>query len=424
MSIPSPRCIRTVGPVDARVALPASKSYTNRALIVAALADGESTIVNVSKSDDTRYLISGLAAFGVQIKQRRDAVIVDGSAGNLVAPAKEVFVGNAGTAMRFLTTLAALASGETLLTGDEQMQKRPLGDLLECLRLAGIKCSGENGYPPVKIRGGNFLGGAIDLKGEVSSQFVSSILLSAPYAKHPVVLRVKGQLPSLPYIDMTMHVMRAFGASVEALDARAYTVNNRERYIGRRFQIEPDASAATYFMAAAAITHGRVFISRMPTDSLQGDVKFLNILTDMGCSFRQTSSGVEVQGAKLYGIEVDMNGLPDCVPTLAALALFAEGPTTIQNVRQLRFKETDRLSALAGEITKLGARVELFDDGLTIHPGALRGAVIETYNDHRIAMSFAVAGLRIPGVSIANPSCVSKSFPEFWDEFKKLETGE
>lgn len=421
MNTPQVRSIRSVSTIHARVALPPSKSYTNRALIAAALAEGDSTLFNTSEGDDANYLVSGLGEFGIKTRKQKNSLTVKGSGGKLEVPSREIFVGNAGTAMRFLTTFSSLAAGETTLTGDEQMQKRPLGDLLDSLRLAGIKCSSNNGCPPVTIRGGDFVGGHIEIKGDMSSQFISSILLSSPYARQPVVLRVKGPSASLPYVNMTLHVMRSFGANVDSLDARVYTVSNRDRYIGQKFHIEPDASSASYFLAAAAITQGRVFISKLSTESLQGDVKFLNILGEMGCKFTQSAGGMECHGSKLYGLELDMNQLPDCVPTLAVVAMFADGSTTIENVGHLRVKETDRLSALATELRKLGARVDVFDDGMTIRPGPLHGATIETYNDHRMAMSFAVAGLRIPGVKIENPSCVSKSFPGFWEEFKKLE---
>jgi 3-phosphoshikimate 1-carboxyvinyltransferase len=418
------RPIRHGFSVDQEVHIPPSKSYSNRALIAAALADGVSLLVHPSMSDDTKVLTEGLKQFGVKIRDIPEGLEVTGCGGNVNAPTREIFLGNAGTAMRFLTSFATLAQGETMLNGDARMRQRPLNDLLESLRSAGIKCSGNNGCPPVKITGGNFSGGPIDMKADISSQFVSSILLAAPYAKHPLLLRLHGNTRSLPYIDMTLHVMRSFGAKVESLDASTFTVSNTDRYIGHTFEIEGDASSATYFWAAAAITGGRVVITNLSTESLQGDLKFLKTLSDMGCHVRHDEHSIEVQGGTLYGIEVDMNDLPDCVPTLAVLAAFAGSPTTILNVGHLRYKETNRLTALATELTKIGARVEVFEDGLTIHPQQLHGAIIETYNDHRIAMSFAVAGLRIPGIEIMNPMCVSKSFPNFWDEFSKLEQKE
>jgi 3-phosphoshikimate 1-carboxyvinyltransferase len=417
------RKIQTVQAVDAEITVPPSKSYTNRALITAALAEGSSTIITPSKADDVEYLVKALEEFGVEIKRLKHWYKVQGTNGELKIPSKEIYVGNAGTTMRFLTTFACLAPGETVVNGDENMQNRPINDLLEALRSTGIKCSSINGCPPVKISGGSFRGGRIEIDASVSSQFVSSLLLSAPYAKQPVYLYIKKKLSSLPYIDMSVHVMRSFGAEVNVIDELHYEVKNDLRYMGREFQIEADASAATYFLAAAAITKGRVLVKNLPTESFQGDMKFVNVLSDMGCKVSKTETGIGLEGVTLKGIDVDMNAIPDCVPTLAVVAAFAEGPTTITNVHHLKYKETDRLKALATELTKLGVKVERFDDGFTIYPQSLRGTTIETYNDHRMAMSFAIAGLKVDGVAIKNPSCVSKSFPNFWDEFNKLENG-
>ena len=416
------RPVSTVDSINAEVRVPPSKSYTNRALIVAALADGPSTLINASRSDDTEYLLNALSQFGVGIERRNESLEVSGTSGVVRSPGDVLFIGNAGTAIRFLTTFAGLAEGATTLTGDEQMQRRPLADLLGALHAAGIRSSSNNGFPPVTIYGGNFNGGRIDISGAISSQFVSSLLLSAPYAKHPVSLHVRGKLSSLPYIDMSLHVMRTFGAKVDSMDSSVFTVSNRDRYIGQSFRIESDATSASYFFAAAAITGGRMTIRELSSESLQGDLKFLKVLTDMGCTVTHHNDTIELRGGKLFGVEVDMNELPDCVPTLAVLAAFAKGQTTINNVRQLRFKETDRLTAIANELTKIGAGVELFEDGLTIHPRPLHGAAISTYNDHRMAMSFAVVGLRVPGIQIEHPACVSKSFPNFWEEFSKLES--
>jgi 3-phosphoshikimate 1-carboxyvinyltransferase len=418
------RRIKPTKHVDAEIHLPPSKSYTNRALIVAALADGTSTLVNPSRSDDSNVLITALEEFGVQTTFTNQYLEVCGTGGNLQVPSKEIHVGNAGTTMRFLTTLASLVPGETILTGDEKMLHRPIGDLLEALKIAGIKSTSDNGYPQVKIYGGHFIGGQLEINASVSSQFVSSILLTAPFAKRPVTLRVKGKLSSLPYVDMSLHVMRAFSTKIEVSDLSMYAINNTERYIGREFEIEPDASSATYFLAAAAITGGRIVIANLPSDSLQGDIRFFDVLSDMGCTITRNQNGIELHGGKLHGIDVDMNEMPDCVPTLAIVAAFAEGPTTIYNIAHLKHKESNRLETIAAELIKLGANVTIHDDGLTIMPRPLHGATIETYNDHRIAMSFAVAGLRIPGVIIKNPMCVTKSFPNFWEVFTQLEAKE
>jgi 3-phosphoshikimate 1-carboxyvinyltransferase len=380
------RPIHTAEAVDAQVFLPPSKSYTNRALIAAALAEGSSTLVRPSLSDDTEHLIAALNKFGVETRRSEGVLDISGTAGSLRTPSEEIFVGNAGTAMRFLATFAGLAPGATTLTGDGQMRKRPLGDLLAALRALGIRNTSNEGFPPVTINGGTFEGGRVELNGNVSSQFLSSLLLSAPYARHPVTIVVRGTLVSRPYVDMTLHVMRSFGSNVEHADAAAYTVSNKNRYRGQTFPVEGDASSATYFLAAAAITGGRIVVANLPHDSLQGDLRFLGILEEMGCTLGRHPAAVELRGGTLAGIDVDMNALPDCVPTLAVLAAFAEGPTTMRNIAQLRYKETDRLSALAGELAKIGAGVELFEDRLTVHPRPLRGASVATYNDHRLAI--------------------------------------
>ncbi|MBI5021182.1 MAG: 3-phosphoshikimate 1-carboxyvinyltransferase [Ignavibacteriales bacterium] len=415
------RRIRFAKSVDVEIQVPPSKSYTNRALIAAALAEGTSNIYHPSRSDDSFYLIEALRKFGINIIDHGDKLEILGSNGKLKAPTQEIFVGNAGTAMRFLAAFSCLAEGETILTGDGQMNKRPINDLVEALKSNGVKCSSQNGFPPVKILGGNFLGGRINIDAAISSQFVSSILLSSPYARRTITLHVNGKISSMPYVDMTLHVMRSFGAIIDTIDMKTFIINNQQKYIGHDFTIEPDASSTTYFFGAAAITKGRVIVTNLTPESLQGDIQFISILSDMGCTILRHTESIEIHGGKLHGIEVDMNEMPDCVPTLAVVATFAKSPTTIKNIAHLRHKETDRLEAISKELTKIGARVELTDDELVIHPQQLHGAVIETYNDHRIAMSFAIAGLQVDGMSIQNPLCVTKSFPKFWEEFQKLE---
>ncbi len=422
MSEVSSRSIQTVKKVNAKVSVPPSKSYTNRALIVASLADGVSVLSNISESEDSIYLTSALREFGIDIKKEANVLNVQGVNGKPNAPDKDIFIGNAGTAIRFLTTFSSLANGNTVLTGDEAMQKRPIKDLLDALTMAGIKTSSTNGCPPVTIYGGNFKGGKISLNGTVSSQFVSSILLSAPYAKYPIELHINGKMSSTPYVDMSIHVMRSFGAEIQTIVPYSfYLISNKDQYIAEPFRIEGDASSASYFFAAAAITGGKVIVSNLSQDSLQGDMKFLYVLEDMGCRITKHSDSIEIHGGTLHGIDIDMNEIPDCVPAIAIVAAFAEGETKITNVAHLRYKETDRLTAIATQLTNIGGKVRINKDGLTIYPQKLHGATIETYNDHRIAMSFAVAGLRIPGIEILNPACVKKSFPNFWEEFKLLE---
>ncbi|MBI5475908.1 MAG: 3-phosphoshikimate 1-carboxyvinyltransferase [Ignavibacteriales bacterium] len=418
------RTIKTSEDVDAIIRIPPSKSYTNRALIAASLADGVSTIRNHSKSDDSLLLISALKDFGLSIIEYENHLEVTGTNGIFPAPSKEINVGNAGTAMRFLATFATLAAGKTVLTGDEQMNKRPINDLIDALKSNGVKCISNNGYPPIQIYGGNFSGGRINLDASISSQFLSSLLLSAPYAKRQVIIHINGYISSIPYIDMTLHTMRSFGAIVESIDMKTFTVSNQDRYIGHEFIIESDASSATYFLGAAAITKGKIIIENISAESLQGDIRFLKVLSEMGCAVTTHDDSIEIHGSELHGIDIDMNEMPDCVPTLAVVAGFAKGSTAIRNISHLRFKETDRIAALEKELTKIGVKTESSKDDLFIHPQKLHSAVINTYNDHRIAMSFAIAGLKLEGLKIENPGCVKKSFPTFWDEFIKLESKE
>ncbi len=406
---------------DADIFLPASKSYTNRALICAALADGSSELLRPSRSSDTRAMIEALRRFNVRIGEEHDRLTVSGTGGRPTAPASPIHVGNAGTTMRFLTGFAALADGTTTLTGDERMRRRPIGELLDGLSAAGVRVSSERGFPPVVVSGGRFGGGTIALDAHRSSQFLSSLLLIAPYAPQTTQIRLTGQPSSLPYVDITLAVMRQFGAEVNAPDHTSYTVDHRRRYCGTRIAIEADASSASYFLAAAAVSGGRIRIHDCPRSSLQGDFGFIDVLRTMGAEIVWKNDIVTVQGRALRGVDTDMNSLPDCVPTLAVVASFAEGPTTIRRIGHLQYKESNRLQTIAAELEKIGATVRMNEDSLTVVPGAPRGAGIETYNDHRIAMSFAIAGLRIPGITISNPECVVKSFPGFWDEFRKLE---
>ena len=418
------RQIRPTRTIDAEIHVPPSKSYTNRALIAAALAEGTSTLIRPSLSTDSMLLVDALGKFGIEISNKKESFEIRGTNGIVRAPEEKILAGNAGTTIRFLSMFAGMAQGATVLDGDERMRRRPIGALLTAMESAGIHSTSNNGFPPVKIYGGNYVGGKIEVGASVSSQFASAILLTAPYARSPVELRLTGSISSLPYIDMSLHVMRSFGSQVDVVDRHNYRVSNSHKYVGQTFHIEHDATAASYFLAAAALTQGRVLIPNLTLESVQGDLKFLDVLSGMGCTVMTSRNGVELHGSRLHGIDIDMNAMPDCVPTLAVLALFAQGRTRISNVLHLRYKETDRLAVLSAEIRKLGGKVELLEDGLIIDPQPLHGAMIETHNDHRIAMSFALAGLNIDGVAINNPSCVSKSFPDFWKEFAKLENQE
>lgn len=412
--------IRPTATIHATVEAPPSKSYTNRAYIVAALADGEVRLEHPLFSDDTRYMREAMLMFGIPVAEEKQAVVIQGQGGRVNVPDKEIFVGNAGTTMRFLTTFSALAPGAVTLTGDKRMQERPIEDLLDCLRQMKIEAESNNQCPPIIIHGGSPPGGTVQLAGDKSSQYLTSLLLSAPYFQNDTVIDIQGELTSKPYVDITLDIMRTFGVSVENASYRKFTVQAGQRYRAQTYGVEGDASSASYFFAAAAVTSGEVTVTRLNPNSVQGDIQFPQALAQMGCRVATGAEKITVRGNRLRGITIDMNNMPDAVQTLAVVALFAEGPTTVTGIGNLRIKETDRIAALAAELTRLGATVETGGDHLTIQPGPLKGAEIETYHDHRMAMSFAVAGLKIPGVKIKNPQCVDKSFPDFFDRFQTL----
>jgi 3-phosphoshikimate 1-carboxyvinyltransferase len=333
-----------------------------------------------------------------------------------------VFVANSGTTMRFVTPVAALGRGTFRIDGSPRMRERPIEDLLEALRQLGVDAHSElqNGCPPVIVRAAGLPGGKAPVAGDISSQFLSGLLMAAPYADRAVELFVTGDLVSKPYVEMTLAVMAAFGVAVDREGLRRFSVPAGQKYRARRYAVEPDASAASYFFAAAAITGGEVTVEGLAKGSLQGDVAFCECLARMGCDVRYGPDSISVRGRPLCGIAADMNAISDTVQTLAAVALFAGGPTTITGVAHVRHKETDRLRAVAAELRKLGAEVEEREDGLRIVPGQLRGAEIETYDDHRMAMSMAVAGLRIPGLVIRDPACTAKTYPGFFEDLGRL----
>lgn len=411
--------IKTKKYVNATIEAPPSKSYTQRALIIASLANGRSNIKNPLFSEDTSYMIDALKEFGIKIEKKGKNLIVHGTNGALKSPNKAIFTGNAGTAMRFLTTFASLASGEVIITGSKMMQQRPIKDLLDALEQLGIKSESTNGYAPIKVYG-NLIGGNVKLKGDISSQYLSSILMCAPYAKKGATISIAGNLTSKPYVNITIDVMKNFGVNIKNINYKKFIIKIDKKYKAKTYKIEGDASSASYFFAAAAVTKGKVRVNNINPGSKQGDIKFLEILKKIGCGVKKGKNFVEVQGRNLKGIDIDMNNMPDVVPTLAVTSVFAEGTTTIRNVSNLRYKETDRLKALAFELRKIGANVEETNDGLRVGRRRLQKAIIETYNDHRIAMSFAIAGLAISGIRIKNPNCVAKSFPDFWQKFHKL----
>ena len=403
---------------------PGSKSITNRALICAALADGQSSLTGVLDSDDTRVMIDSLRRVGLELQFSPDAqqVEIAGCGGAWPAKSAELFIGNSGTSIRFLT--AALAAGDGLyrLDGIHRMRERPIGDLLLTLNQLGARAFSEsnNGCPPVVLHACGLARGNASVRGDVSSQFLSGLLMALPYAHDAVELRVTTPLVSQPYVSMTLGVMNAFGIPCENNELTRFHFPGRQRYAGCHYEIEPDASAASYFWGAAAITGGEVAVQGLSRDALQGDVAFCDCLAQMGCEVLYSDHRITVAGRANRGITVNMNAISDTVQTLAAVALFADGPTTITGVGHIRHKETDRIGDLARELRKLGATVEEFDDGLRITPGELRGAAIDTYNDHRMAMSLALTGLCIPGVAINDPGCVAKTYPRFFEDFARL----
>ena len=417
-----------VGILDAVVEVPGSKSLTQRALIAAALAEGGSTLIGPLASEDTAYTIGALRQMGIEVDDSDSAKwLVQGTGGKICESDQDVFLGNNGTATRFLTSVAALGHGRFRISGGERMAERPIGPLMAALQgwQVAIKSEAGNDCPPLLIDGDGLSGGRTVLPEGKSSQYLSSLLLVAPYAAQPAELEVQGQVLSRPYVEMTLAVMADFGIRVEAAPSLNYFRIPQGCYQGTEYQIEGDASGASYFWAAAAVTGGIVTVANVPVPSLQGDAGLVALLARMGCNVSLVDGGITVQGGpQLQGIEVDMGNMPDVAPTLAVVAAFAEGTTVINNIAHLRIKECDRLSAMVNELRKMGADVEEEPDRMIIHGQAggtnLHGAEIETYEDHRIAMCFGVAGLKIPGVRITGEDCVVKSFPDFWQRFQSM----
>ncbi len=414
--------IKPVDKIDAIVKVPGSKSYSHRIAIAAALSDGICKIDNFLKSEDTLFTLQALSKMGVKTDFDNEILTICGTSGTLKAH-KEIFLGNSGTSMRLLTGVAALAEGTTILTGTDRMKERPIGALLDALNQMGIDAVSinGNGCPPVEIRGqAHPLGGNIKIDCGVSSQFLTALVLIAPYTKKGLTISVTKGPVSKPYIDMTLNIMEKFKIKYKREGYNRFHISGGQIYSKGRYTVETDASNAGYFWAAAAITQGRVFVKGISYDSCQGDLGLIKCLEKMGCVARQKHDGIEVIGKPLLAIDVDMGNMPDMVPTLAVVSAFAKGTTTIRNVAHLRAKECDRLHAVTTELSKMGAKVSAGDDTLAITGGDLNGATIETYDDHRIAMSFAICGLKVPGVFIKNETCVAKSFPGFWDVLESL----
>lgn len=415
-----PRTITPIPLVDGIMRVPGSKSIANRALVCASLARGESVIRNIADSTDTAMMINGLNQMGVLAVPAGDAVRVSGTGGRLFAPKFPVPVGNAGTTLRFLLSVAARADGITVFDGSARMAGRPITPLVDALSRLGVRVEVMVPVSRYTVHGGALRGGRTDVSGEKSSQFVSSLLLAAPGLPDGLELDVPGVLASAPYVAMTLRVMRAFGVEVGER-AGGFSVAPDARYRGATYTVEADASGATYPFAAVALRGGRVRVPGLTQDSMQSDAGFIDVMCRMGCTIRWEDGGAVMERTgPLRGIDVDMNAMPDAVPALVAVALFADGPTRIRNVAHLRYKESDRLGTLAGQLRLLGADITVLDDGLAIAPGPLHGAQLDPHEDHRLAMMFALIGLRVGGVVVEDPDCVRKSFPRFWDELDGL----
>jgi len=400
--------------------VPGSKSITNRAFILAALADGTSTLTGVLESDDTRHMRAGLTALGIACETvDATSVTVHGGRERLRAPSTPIFVGNSGTTVRFLAAIACLVPGDVTLAGDAAMARRPIQDLVDGLRQLGVAIDCPTGCPPLTIHGGALSGGRVRMRGDRSSQYFSALLMAAAFADADVDVAIEGTLVSRPYVDITRRMIADFGGRVEDT-ANGFLAHASHRYHARAYAIEPDASSASYPFALAAATGGRVRIPGLGSTALQGDYAFVDVLAAMGATVeRAADSTTVVGGGVLTGIDVDMHHISDTVMTLAALAPLAAGPTSIRNVANIRLKETDRLAATVAELERLGQSVTHGQDWMRIEPRPLQAAVVRSYNDHRMAMSFAVLGAARAGVSIEDPACVAKTYPEFWNDLAR-----
>lgn len=434
-------------PPVATIRVPGSKSITNRALVLAALCSRHwpSLLVNSLRSEDTEVMIGALRQLGFVVKTVNSndpwISVQAGTPRTIPAGSADLFVGNSGTSMRFLTALASLGHGRYRLDGVSRMRERPIADLLDALCQLGVEAHSElsNGCPPVIVESNGWKKTKVSIKGTTSSQFLSGLLMAAPFASQDTMIEVDGPMVSEPYVEMTVRMMLQWHLGVERPTKTTFKIPGRQEpppietqvefTTGQSideehfpiYSIEPDASAASYFFAASAIAKASIPVLGLTSDSIQGDVRFVDVLRQMGCSVARSRDGITVWSrSSIHGIDVDMNDISDTVMTLAAVACFAEGPTHIRNVAHIRHKETDRLAALATELRKVGAEVDEYPDGLKITPRSLHGAVIDTYNDHRMAMSMALIGLKVPGIVINNPGCVAKTYPNFFEDLEKL----
>ena len=420
-----------ISAVEGTINLPGSKSLSNRALLLAALAKGTTKVTNLLDSDDIRHMLNALKALGVRYHLSDDKTIceIEGLGGAFnIQDNLSLFLGNAGTAMRPLTAALCLkgtSEVEIILTGEPRMKERPILHLVDALRQAGadIRYLEHEGYPPVAIRNKGIKGGNVKIDGSISSQFLTALLMSAPLAENDTEIEIIGELVSKPYIDITLAMMRDFGVQVENQHYQKFQVKGNQSYISPgKYLVESDASSASYFLAAGAIK-GKVKVTGIGKNSIQGDRLFAGVLERMGAKITWGEDFIQAEHAELHGIDMDMNHIPDAAMTIATAALFANGETVIRNIYNWRVKETDRLTAMATELRKIGAEVEESEDFIRIQPLALnqfKHADIETYNDHRMAMCFALIALSNTAVTILDPKCTSKTFPTFFSEFEKI----
>ncbi|AGF81669.1 3-phosphoshikimate 1-carboxyvinyltransferase [Salmonella enterica] len=420
--------LQPIARVDGAINLPGSKSVSNRALLLAALACGKTVLTNLLDSDDVRHMLNALSALGINYTLSADRTRCDitGNGGPLRASgALELFLGNAGTAMRPLAAALCLGQNEIVLTGEPRMKERPIGHLVDSLRQGGanIDYLEQENYPPLRLRGG-FTGGDIEVDGSVSSQFLTALLMTAPLAPEDTIIRVKGELVSKPYIDITLNLMKTFGVEIANHHYQQFVVKGGQQYHSPgRYLVEGDASSASYFLAAGAIKGGTVKVTGIGRKSMQGDIRFADVLEKMGATITWGDDFIACTRGELHAIDMDMNHIPDAAMTIATTALFAKGTTTLRNIYNWRVKETDRLFAMATELRKVGAEVEEGHDYIRITPPAkLQHADIGTYNDHRMAMCFSLVALSDTPVTILDPKCTAKTFPDYFEQLARMST--
>ncbi|MEX0767072.1 MAG: 3-phosphoshikimate 1-carboxyvinyltransferase [Microthrixaceae bacterium] len=414
------------GPIDAVVMPPGSKSITNRALVCASLARGTSRLTGALFAEDTAAMIRCLGELGVRIEVNPTSqlITVEGVRGTPNVQGAVLDAGLSGTTARFVAAVAALGQSTVVLDGLEPLRLRPMSEMFEALTTLGgvLTPLGQPGHLPVQIDARGLAGGPVKLRGDVSSQFLSGLLLAAPEMAAGLQVTMLTELVSRPYVEMTLQVMQAFGAHVSHQDDHSLKVDPSGYLAVPNFTVEPDASAASYFFAAAALLGGSVRIDGLGTGSLQGDLAFVDLLERMGATVNRTATSTQVIGTgTLHGIEADMGDFSDTAQTMAALAPFADSPTRITGIGFIRAKETDRIAAVVHELQRLGVTAEEEPDGFVIYPGVPHPGVVQTYHDHRMAMSFALLGLRAPGIKIADPECVAKTYPEFWNDLQSLQ---